>query len=82
MNPIYTLQRFYVEFKHNLYKAGVEEARVLELKIQDLKCALDGREDVRLQKGLDYTKGRLDKLNAQLKDYEESGSLVTAAMGS
>lgn len=82
MNPIYTLQRFYVEFKHNLYKVGVEEARVLELKIQDLKCALDGREDVRLQKGLDYTKGRLDKLNAQLKDYEESGSLVTAAMGS
>ncbi len=82
MNPIYTLQRFYVEFKHNLYKAGVEESRVLELKIQDLKCALDGREDVRLQKGLDYTKGRLDKLNAQLKDYEESGSMVTAALGS
>lgn len=73
-NPIYKLRMYFTEWQQENYKAGVEEARVLELRILELKAALDGHEDARTQKALDYTKGRLDKLNAKLQDYEEQGS--------
>lgn len=73
-NPIYKMRMYFAEWQQENYKAGVEEARVLELRILELKAALDGHEDARNQRALDYTKGRLDKLNAKLQDYEEQGS--------
>lgn len=73
-SPIYTLRMYITEWQHENYKAGVEEARVLELKVLELKNALEGKEDARTEKALEYTKGRLDKLNAKLQDYEEQGS--------
>lgn len=73
-SPIYTLRMYISEWQHENYKAGVEEARILELKILELKNALEGREDARTEKALEYTKGRLDKLTAKLQDYEEQGS--------
>lgn len=68
---IYSARQYIAEWQHDNYKAGVEEARVLELRIADLKYALDGKEDAATQRVLDVTKGRLDKLKAKLKDYED-----------
>lgn len=73
-NPFYTLRMWMTEWKHANYKASVEEARVLELKILELKQALGGTEDAKTQRALDYTKGRLDKLRAAQQEYEERGS--------
>lgn len=68
---LYRARQFVAEWQHDSYKAGVEEARVLELRIMDLKYALAGKQDAATQKVLDVTKGRLDKLRARLRDYEE-----------
>lgn len=74
VNPFYTMRLWMTEWQHANYKAGVEEARVLELKILEFKQALGGQEDAKTQKALDYTKGRLDRLRASLQEYEERGS--------
>lgn len=74
LSPIYTIRMYIAEWQHDTYKAGVEEARILQLRILELKAALDGKEDARTQKVLDYNKGRLDALTAKLQEYEEQGS--------
>lgn len=68
---MYRIRQYVAEWQHDSYKAGVEEARVLELRIMDLRHALAGKEDAATQRVLDVTKGRLDKLKARLQDYEE-----------
>lgn len=70
-SPIYLLRQYIAEWQHARYKAGLEEARLLELKILDMKRAYEQTHDAALEKALDYTKGRLDKLNGKLHDYEE-----------
>lgn len=71
ISPVFFLRRVFAEWEHERYKADKEEARYLQMKIIELKLALDGKEDASIEKALEYTKGRLDKLNARIKDYEE-----------
>lgn len=69
---IYKARIFIAEWQHDNYRAGVEEARQLELRLVDLKSALEGKQDASLEKVITVVKGRLDKLKGRLRDYEES----------
>lgn len=69
-NPIYAIRMAFTEWQFENYKRGLEEARILELRILNLKHAMDGKRDAATERAIEYNKSRLDKLTAKLKDYE------------
>lgn len=70
-NPIYHLRVTYSEYQVKQYHRSVEEKRVLELRLMALKEALAGKQDARLQKTIEYTEGRLARLDYSIKEMEE-----------
>ena len=69
LNPIYYIRMAVAEWQVSRYKAAVEEKRALEYRLLIIK---DGSEpDAKLQQEIEYTEGRLAKLNKKIADMEE-----------
>jgi primosomal protein N'' len=49
----------------------MEEKRMLEFRLLQLKQAEEGKKDAKLQQQIEYTEGRLQKINYKLKKMEE-----------
>ena len=71
LNPIYHVRMAIADWQVTRYKAAQEEKRMLEFKLLKLKLAQTGKKDARLDEQIEYTAGRLDKLNYKLKTMEE-----------
>lgn len=71
LNPIYHIRMAIADWQVSRFKAAQEEKRMLEFKLLQMKLAADGKKDARLQEQIDYTQGRLEKLNYKLAQMEE-----------
>lgn len=63
LNPIYHIRIRVAEYQAAKYREAKEERGVIELRIMLLKEQRDGKENVRLEKQIDYNEGRLQKLS-------------------
>jgi len=71
LNPIYHVRMAIADWQVTRFKAAQEEKRMLEFKLLKLKMAQTGKSDARLDEQIEYTSGRLEKLNYKLKTMEE-----------
>lgn len=71
VNFIYHIRMSVAEYQVARYHAGVEEAKMLELRLLDLKKRSSGEVDAKLEQLIEYTENRLKKLNAKLAKMEE-----------
>ena len=72
LNPIYHVRMAIADWQVSRFKAAQEEKRMLEFKLLQLKLASTGKKDVKLQQQVDYTQGRLQKLNFKLREMEDN----------
>lgn len=63
INPIYHFRMVVAEAQVADYKRKVEEKRTLELRLLALKEAYEGKQDAKLAQQIEYSEGRLQKLN-------------------
>lgn len=70
LNPIYYVRIAIAEWRHHRYEAAKETRRMLEYQIRDLRNALEGTNDPKLEQALEYQIDRLEKLNAKITKYE------------
>lgn len=70
MNPIYFMRKVYAEFQVKRYKAKLEEKTLLELRLLQLKQAQSGKQDAKLDKAIEYSEGRLGRLNYELNEMQ------------
>lgn len=66
INPIYHFRMVYAEAQVAEYKRKVEEKRTLELRLLALKEAYEGKQDAKLAQNIEYSEGRLHRLNYQI----------------
>jgi hypothetical protein len=72
MNPFFFIAMRLAEWRAQKYTNYTEKKKLLELKLLALKNRLnDNPNDLNLQKSIDYTEGRVSKLNSKIKDIEE-----------
>lgn len=64
--PLYHLRMHIAEWEVRKFKRKEEEKKQLEYRILELKEAMAGKQDPRLQQALDYSQGRLQKLTYEL----------------
>lgn len=69
-NPIYHLGMVRAEWEVAKYEAAKEEKKLLEYEILDLQNMLDEKPDPKLEKAIEYTRGRVAKLNKKIVDME------------
>ena len=69
---IYHVRMAIADWQVSRFKAAQEEKRMLEFKLLQLKLASTGKKDVKLQQQVDYTQGRLQKLNFKLREMEDN----------
>ncbi len=69
-NPIYHLGMIRAEWEVAKYEAAKEEKKLLEYEILDLQNTLDEKPDPKLEKAIEYTRGRVAKLNKKIADME------------
>lgn len=70
-NPIYHLRMVYTEWQVKNYQSQVEEKRLLELRLLNLKEAYQGKRDARLGQLIEYSEGRVQNLQAKIRKMEE-----------
>lgn len=70
-SPIYHLRMYYSEWQVKRYKAMLEEKRALEFRLLALQEAYDGKENAKLEQAIQYSQGRLQRLNYELARLEE-----------
>jgi hypothetical protein len=71
LNPIYHVRMAVAEWQVSRHRAAMEEKRMLEFRLLQLKQAEEGKKDAKLQQQIEYTEGRLQKINYKLKKMEE-----------
>lgn len=71
MNPIYHIRMAVAEWQVNRYNLAKEERKLLELKLLSMKESAQGNNDPKLQQNIEYTEGRLQKLNRKLAEMED-----------
>lgn len=70
-NLVYHLRMYYAEWQVKRYKAMVEEKRTLEFRLLALQEAYEGKQDAKLGQAIEYSQGRLQRLNYELARLEE-----------
>ena len=70
-NPIYHIRLIYAEYQANRYKENVDLKRVLELRLLNLEKAYSKNPDAKLEKEIQYTQSRVDKLTNTIRQAEE-----------
>lgn len=71
MNPIYHVRMTVAEWQVSRYKESQEELKALQYRLLALKEANEGKKDAKLQQAIEYTEGRVQKLNRKLSEMEE-----------
>jgi len=69
-NPIYFMRKVYAEFQVKQYNAKLEEKRLVEYRLLQLREAQQGKQDARLEQQIEYSEGRLAKLNHELHEMQ------------
>ena len=70
-NPIYHIALMIAEYQANRYKENVDLKRVLELRLLNLQKASKANPDAKLEKEIEYTQSRVDKLSDVIRRAEE-----------
>jgi hypothetical protein len=71
MNPIYHVRMTVAEWQVNRHKEAQEELRSLQYRLLALKEANSGKKDAKLEQAIEYTEGRVQKLNRKISEMEE-----------
>jgi hypothetical protein len=71
LNPIYHVRIALADWQVARYDAAKEERKMLEYQILDLKNAMEGKDDPKLEKALEYTLDRASRLDYKLRKMEE-----------
>ena len=71
LSPIYHVRMMLADWEDHRRQLAYEERIMLQHQILDLKAAMEGREDANLQKAIDYSEKRLNKLNYKIAKMEE-----------
>jgi hypothetical protein len=71
-NPIYHIRMSVAEWQTSRYKANKEKKKMLELRLLHLENLYKGNKDAAIEREIDYTKGRVDRLERSIKEVEES----------
>jgi hypothetical protein len=67
LNPIYHLRMVYAEWQVARFDAAKEERKLLDYQILDMKNALEGKSDPKLERALEYSQDRMSKLNYKIE---------------
>lgn len=72
MNPFYFFAIRKAEWRANRYHSYVEKNKLLQLRLLSLKNKLNNNpNDLQLQKTIEYTEGRISKLQSKINDIED-----------
>lgn len=71
INPIYHARLAYAEWQVKNYQAAIEEKRALELRLLAMSQAYEGKQDAKLSQQIEYSQGRLQKLNYAIAQMQE-----------
>lgn len=75
-NPVYKLRMAFTEWQVARYKAKQEEKRALEYRLLALQESYEKKTDPKLKQTIDYTQGRLKKLNHTLATIEADAGVA------
>lgn len=70
-NPIYHIRMTVAEWQVGRYKANKEKAKELSLRLLYLKSQLNNEASPELEREIEYTQERIDKLQARCREVEE-----------
>ena len=71
LNPIYHARMAIAEWQVARHRAAQEEKRMLEFRLLQLKSTQDGERNAKLEQQIEYTQGRIEKLNFKVQKMEE-----------
>lgn len=70
-SPIYVVRLSIASWQAGRYKAAKNKKKLLELRLLQAKTIDGENKNAKLEKEIEYTQSRLDKINKQLADFEE-----------
>ena len=73
-NPIFTIRQGIAEYQVRVYKRRMEEKKQLELRILALKEAYEGRQDPKLAQHIQYSEGRLQRLEFEISKFADEAT--------
>lgn len=72
LNPVFHIRMAIAEWQAKRFKAAVEERKIIELRLYNLKQAAGGKPDARQQQEINYMESeRLHPLNKKLQEWEK-----------
>ena len=71
LNPVYHVRMALTKYRINVHKENVEEARLLDIKLLNLKSKREGKADLGLEKQVAYYEDRVAKLRYKIKEMED-----------
>ena len=71
LNPIYHVRMAIADWQAANYDAAIEERKLVEYRLLDLKNAKDGTADAKLEKAIEYTQDRIKRLNYKIAKMED-----------
>lgn len=71
-SPIYHVRLMVAEWQANRYRVNKDKKKVLELRLLHLKLLQEKKNDPKLEQEINYVQSRVDKINAYLREVEES----------
>lgn len=71
LNPIYHIRMAVAEWQVSRHQAAREEKRMLEFRLLQLKQAEEGKQDAKLEQQIEYTQGRIERLNYKIQKMED-----------
>lgn len=71
-SPFLWLGTMIAAWEANRYKAAVEKKKQLELRVLQLQLLNEGNNDPKLEREINYTQARIEKLEFEIKKMEES----------
>lgn len=69
-NPIYHARMLVAQWQAKRYHAAKDKKKLLELRVLQLKAEQEGKGDPRILNEINYTQGRIDRLDNDLHDTE------------
>lgn len=73
-NPIYHIRTIIANYQTSKYEANKEKKKILELRLLYLKLKEENNNDAATEKEINYLQSRIDKLEKELTDFENSVS--------
>ena len=71
-SPIYHVRLIIANWQANRYKANKEKKKVLELRALHLRLLNEKKNDPKIEQEIQYVQGRIDRLEQNLREDEES----------